>query len=82
MSVSANAFAIGEPGDAIIAGLVDMSLNNIAVVDLNGSSLSYTITSQSGAMYPTPEPSSLALFAIGGAATPALLCRRAVAQAG
>jgi hypothetical protein len=63
LNLSANAFAEGEPGDTHVAGLVDVSLDGIAVLDSTRNPVNYSITSQSGAIYPTPEPSSLLLLA-------------------
>ena len=60
VSVGANTVGIDDGGGI---GMFTASLDGITVLDQNHDPFTgYTITSQSGATYPLPEPSSIALL--------------------
>jgi hypothetical protein len=67
LSVIASISAEGEPGDTGAGGTVNVNLANIVVLNSNRQPIPFTISAQSGTVYPgqspVPEPSSLALAA-------------------
>jgi hypothetical protein len=62
VTLSAFAHSAGSPGDCCGAGFADVNLDRIEVHDANGNPVNYSITSESGAAYPTPEPTSVLLL--------------------
>ncbi|HEY7333366.1 MAG TPA: PEP-CTERM sorting domain-containing protein [Bryobacteraceae bacterium] len=63
LNVEAQAFTQSAPGDGFGTGSVRVNLSGITVVGPRRQPVSFTIASKSGAVYATPEPSSLLLTA-------------------